>query len=438
MPSMTRLLGVAAAGAALLLSPLAPAMAAAPAGGPGHGHGHGHAQSQGIPDGTRFYVPRLPHAKEAQRQIARLRAAGNRRDAAALSAMIRTPQAVWLTGDSPAEVKREARQVTARAAGKRQMPVLVAYNIPFRDCAQYSAGGATSVAEYEAWIDALAAGIGKRDAVVLLEPDGLGIIPWYTTINGDKEWCQPADADPATAASDRFAMLNHAVDALGANARTRVYLDGTHSGWLGVGDAADRLDRAGVARADGFFLNVSNYRTTSSSLKYGDWISQCLWFGTNAAEGGWRLGHFEQCASQYYPSSGYDDTTASDAWYVENVTNAANPPSGPGDLTHFVVDTSRNGRGPWTPPAGLYPDPQDWCNPPGRGLGIRPTTATGDPLADAFLWVKVPGESDGQCSRGLTDNGGVDPEWGVVDPAAGDWFPQQALELARLAQPPLR
>ena len=132
--------------------------------------------------------------------------------------MIRTPQAVWLTGDSPAQVEREARQVTSRAAGKGEMPVLVAYNIPFRDCAQYSAGGATSVAEYEAWIDAVAAGIGERDAVVLLEPDGLGIIPWYTTINGDKEWCQPAEADAATAASERFAMLNHAVDALGANA----------------------------------------------------------------------------------------------------------------------------------------------------------------------------------------------------------------------------
>ena len=244
--------------------------------------------------------------------------------------MIRTPQAVWLTGDSPAQVEREARQVTHRAAGKGEMPVLVAYNIPFRDCAQYSAGGATSVAEYEAWIDALAAGIGDRDAVVLLEPDGLGIIPWYTTINGDQEWCRPAEADPATAASDRFAMLNHAVDALGANPDTRVYLDGTHSAWLGVGDVADRLHRAGVARADGFFLNVSNYRTTSSSLKYGDWISQCLWYGTNAAEGGWRLGHFEYCASQYYPSSGYDDTTATDQWYLDNVTNAANPPGGPG------------------------------------------------------------------------------------------------------------
>ena len=99
--------------------------------------------------------------------------------------------------------------------------MLVAYNIPFRDCAQYSAGGATSVAEYEAWIDAVAAGIGDREAVVILEPDGLGIIPWYTTDQRRRaEWCQPAEADPATAASDRFAMLNHAVDALGANPGT--------------------------------------------------------------------------------------------------------------------------------------------------------------------------------------------------------------------------
>ena len=423
MSTTTRLLGTVAAGALLVLSPLATTTAT--------------AAGEGIPDGTRFYVPQLEHYQDALRQVAKLRASGDKDAAADISAMIRTPQAVWLTGDSPAQVEREARQVTHRAAGKGELPVLVAYNIPFRDCAQYSAGGATSVAEYEAWVDAIAAGIGDREAVVILEPDGLGIIPWYAPNTGSGlEWCQPAEADRATAASERFAMLNHAVDALGANPGTRVYLDGTHSAWLGVGDVADRLDRAGVARAAGFFLNVSNYRTTEDSLTYGGWISQCLWYGTNPAEGGWRQGHFEYCASQYYPSSGYADTTATDQWYLDNVTNAPNAPDGPADLTHFVIDTSRNGQGPWTPPAGLYPDPQDWCNPPGRGLGIRPTTDTGDPLADAFLWVKVPGESDGQCSRGLTGNGGVDPEWGVVDPAAGAWFPQQALELTRLAQPP--
>ena len=78
------------------------------------------------------------------------------------------------------------------------MPVLVAYNIPFRDCAQFSAGGATSTDEYLAWIDGFAAGIGHERAIVILEPDGLGIIPFYRQFGtGSLEWCQPPEADPA-------------------------------------------------------------------------------------------------------------------------------------------------------------------------------------------------------------------------------------------------
>jgi endoglucanase len=66
---------------------------------------------------------------------------------------------------------------------------------------------------------------------------------WVT--NPNYEWCQPAEADQATAAADRFAMLNYAVDKLKENPATSVYLDGTHSSWLGAGDAADRLIQAG-------------------------------------------------------------------------------------------------------------------------------------------------------------------------------------------------
>jgi hypothetical protein len=58
------------------------------------------------------------------------------------------------------------------------------------------------------------------------------------------------------------------------------------------------------------------------------------------------------------------------------------------------------------------------------------------PLADAFLWIKVPGESDGHCNRD-GNPAGIDTEWGIVDPPAGRWFPQQALQLAQLANPPL-
>ena len=62
---------------------------------------------------------------------------------------------------------------------------------------------------------------------------------------------------------------------------------------------------------------------------------------------------------------------------------------------------------------------------------------TGVALLDANLYNQLPGESDGSCNRGIA-GATTDPEWGgIVDPAAGDWFPEQALQLATLANPPL-
>ncbi|BDZ54492.1 glycoside hydrolase family 6 protein [Agromyces marinus] len=339
------------------------------------------------------------------------------------------PSATWINGGTPNEAKRDVKRVVSAAHAADEVPVLVAYNIPFRDCAQYSAGGATTPAEYTAWIDGFAKGIGNKDAVVILEPDGLGIIPWYTTINGQLEWCQPDEADAATAADERFAMLNHAVDAFAALPNTAVYLDGTHSAWLGVGDVADRLITAGVERADGFFLNVSNYETTERQQKYGTWISDCINLDLNSW---WQR---EWCGSQYYPANPSDFSTweLTDAAYDQAYADTGLQRD-PDAQAHFVIDTSRNGVGPWTPTA-VHPDPQVWCNPPDRGLGLRPTADTGDPLIDAYLWVKVPGESDGECLRGTA--GPEDPERGIVDPAAGQWFVEMADELIANAVPPV-
>jgi len=389
---------------------------------------------------TQFYVPKPNNG--AQAQIATLTSSGNKADANLIKKLIQTPQAVWFTQGTPKTVLQDVRNTVLRAADKGQVPVLVAYNIPFRDCAQFSAGGATSVAEYKAWIDGFAAGIGNGKAVVILEPDGLGIIPWYKQFRGlpsqagDYEWCRPPEANAATAADDRFAMMNYAVDALKSHANVSVYLDGTHSAWLGSGDAAHRLSQAGVARADGFFLNVSNYRLDAHLQKYGTWTSKCIAFATNPAS--WGLGHFDWCASQYYPASPNDFSTwgLTDQWYTDNVESQTWWYS-ESLLKHFVTDTSRNGQGPWTPPAG-YPDAQDWCNPPDRGIGVRPTANTGVALIDAYLWVKIPGESDGECTRGRGPGGTtVDPEWGLIDPAAGAWFPEMALDLVHNANPSL-
>jgi endoglucanase len=374
---------------------------------------------------TRFFVPK-PHP-EAIRQGVQLLKQGRVRDALLIGALESKPKAVWITKGTPAEAQAAVAATIKQAQRQRAVPVLVAYNIPGRDCGGLSAGGALTTADYEAWIDGFARGVGAARAIIILEPDGLGLLP------------SNCGAGYPFTDAQRYEELNYAVDKLRAGAQTSLYLDGTHSAWLGVGDISQRLATAGVLRATGFFTNVSNYRLLDYEHKYATWISKCLAFANNHDEGGWRLGHYDYCASQYFsplalpgrPVNPNDISTwgATDQWFDRNLGSAQ-------PTAHFVIDTSRNGQGPWVPPPARYSDPQDWCNPPGRGVGVRPTAGTGDPLADAFLWVKVPGESDGTCTRGLPA-GSVDPEWGVVDPAAGQWFPQQALQLARLGNPPL-
>jgi endoglucanase len=132
---------------------------------------------------------------------------------------------------------------------------------------------------------------------------------------------------------------------------TVIYLDGGHSTWRSAAEQADLLKRAGVARVRGFASNVSNYNTTDAEIGYDREIASIL--------GG----------------------------------------------SHFVIDTGRNGNG----------SNGQWCNPTGRALGEAPAATGGADGHDANLWIKNPGESDGEC------NGG---------PAAGEWWPESALTLA--------
>lgn len=343
---------------------------------------------------------------DGYRQVMDLARDGRLADAAKILAMLRTPQAVWYGDQTPAEVEGAARRVVKEAAVKRALPVLALYNIPGRDCSNYSGGGASTTAEYQAWIDAIARGIGRRDALVILEPDSLALLP---------NDCGQDDA-AGTKTAARYAEVDYAVNRLEPLARTSVYLDTGHPAWHNVNSIVPRLIKGGVARATGFYTNASNYQTDDATAWYGTLISSCLAYATAG-------GDPAACPNQYWPRE--DART----WIADHVH------TDPSLMKHFVTDTSRNGLGPWTPPAGKYSDPQDWCNPPARGLGARPTLTTGNPLHDAKLWIKIPGESDGLCLRGTA--GPEDPERGTVDPKAGGWFADQALELVRLANPPL-
>ena len=141
------------------------------------------------------------------------------------------------------------------------LPVMILYNLPFRDCGGYSAGGAGSAAGYRKWIDNVAAGVGSKRAVFVLEPDGL---PLMTK-------CLKADKQ-----AERVAMIHYAVEKLEALPGASVYIDAGHSAWVPAADMAPRLKAAGIDLADGFSLNVSNYQATPDLLKYGHALSALL------------------------------------------------------------------------------------------------------------------------------------------------------------------
>ncbi len=158
--------------------------------------------------------------------------------------------------------------------------------------------------------------------------------------------------------ADRFASLARAGRVLKeANPRARVYFDAGHSGWNAPAQQADRLRQAGAASAassDGVYSNVSNFHGTADEIAYD-----------------------------------------------RAVLDALGGPSGLG----AVIDTSRNGNG--------APADGEWCDPAGRKLGRTPTLSTGEARIHGYLWVKLPGESDG-CAG-----------------APGTFTPSYAYDLAR-------
>jgi endoglucanase len=250
----------------------------------------------------------------------------------------------WWMGEWSGDIEPAVHNLGNASNSLGMVPVVVAYNVPNRDCGQYSKGGSTSADAYKKWIRSFAKGANSFRMIVVLEPDALGLMT---------KCLSPADQKA------RLAMIHDAVDVLEATPGVSVYVDGGNAKWVPAPDMAKRLKAAGVEDADGFSLNVSNYVATDETIAYGHAISAAL-----------------------------------------------------GNKIHFIIDTGRNGNG--------ATQDAEWCNPKGRALGPAPTTHTGDPLVDAYFWVKPPGESDGTC------NGG---------PRAGDYWPQAAVDLAKNSKP---
>ena len=82
---------------------------------------------------------------------------------------------------------------------------------------------------------------------------------------------------PGASAAERYAQLNYAIDKILEKApHASVFLDGSHSAWLGVSEAAHRLVHRrlrGGAR-QGFYLNISNYQPSAELVQFGTWVSR--------------------------------------------------------------------------------------------------------------------------------------------------------------------
>jgi endoglucanase len=165
---------------------------------------------------------------------------------------------------------------------------------------------------------------------------------------------------------ERYKLLVDAVNVLvgkpAEKRQTRVYIDAGHSRWHQPQELVKRLIRAGIKTAHGFSVNTSNFISTLESTAYVEKVRAEL--------------------------------------IAQKI--------GPKDA---IIDTSRNGNGPLDPDS----DKEWWCNPPGRKLGKQPSLITDKPYI-VHLWVKPPGESDGECRGG---------------PKAGVFWPEYAFELVQ-------
>ncbi len=157
------------------------------------------------------------------------------------------------------------------------------------------------------------------------------------------------------------ADLRYEVKKISSLPHTVVYLEAGYSDANGPRYTARVLNAAGVGMIRGFWTNDTHLNWTINEVKWGEKVSRR--------------------------------------------THGAN----------FVINTAQNGNGPKKNPHPVTQGNEDLCNPPGRGLGPRPTTDTGFAHVDAFLWSSPPGNSSGPC------NGGT---------ASGTFWTAHAIQLA--------
>ncbi|KGO54790.1 1, 4-beta cellobiohydrolase [Penicillium expansum] len=325
----------------------------------------------------------------------------------AASAAAKVPSFYWLdTADKVPKMGEFLADIRAQNKAGASPPIagqFVVYDLPDRDCAALASNGEYSianggVANYKAYIDAIRKVLVEYSdiqTILVVEPDSLANL---VTNMGVSKCAGAHDA--------YLECTNYAVTQLNL-ANVAMYLDAGHAGWLGW--------PANLSPAATLYANVYNTANKPASLRG---------LATNVANyNGWSL---TTC-----PSYTSGDANCDEKKYI----NALAPLlRSAGWDAHFITDTGRNGVQPTSQNAW-----GDWCNVKGTGFGVRPTTETGDALADAFVWVKPGGESDGTSDSSATR---YDSHCGYSDalqpaPEAGAWFQAYFAQLVQNANPSL-
>jgi cellulose 1,4-beta-cellobiosidase len=348
------------------------------------------------------------------------------------------PTAIWMdrigaiAGSSTR--KSLAANITAALAQQSgSTPVLITiviYDLPDRDCAALASNGELSIAggdtpngsttkltgtglqEYENdYITPIYNVLAtyKTNAnvrfVLVIEPDSLPNLVTNTGLSSTEANCVAANNGQTGTASLSGVYaegITYALNTFHALPNAYQYLDIGQSAWLGwTSNLPPAITlyhglvtgtTAGYASIDGFISNTANYIPVKEPF-----MTATEEIGGNEVE--------SSTFYQYNPE--IDEIDYDQAFY--SAATAAGFPSTIG----FLIDTSRNGWGGSLRPTAAStstdlntfvdasklderPVRGVWCNIQNAGIGVPPTaTPGGFSNLEAYVWIKPPGEADG-------------------------------------------
>jgi len=373
--------------------------------------------------------------------------------------------AIYGGSGNSSRMSLEAHLRAALSQESGSTPILVpivVYDLPNRDCAALASNGELTVSNngltyYEQdYINSIAQILTNFEhtnirVIAVIEPDSLPNL--VTNLND-------ANCSQANSSGAYVNGVQYALNKLHAIPNVYNYVDIAHSAWLGwssnMGPAVNLYKSvasgttAGANSIDGFISDTANYTP----------ISEPYMTARQSINGQ------PVDSANFYQFNPYIDELTYDQAMYTNLVSAGFP-----STIGMLIDTSRDGWGGPNRPTGPStstdlntfvnqskiderPFRGDWCNQNNAGLGPFPQANPNSSFTHlyAYVWIKPPGESDGDYPSGShthgdphcdpngtnTDGNGNTYSTGSIpgfDIPAGQWFPAEFQMLVQNAFP---